>query len=195
MNKILVVDDQKAVCYSLQRFLGSEGYNVVTAASGEEALKIVNNEIPALVIMDVRMPEMDGIEVLGEIKKSHPKIQVIMMTAFSTTEKAIHAMKLGAYDYIIKPFDNDELLIRIKDAIKTRELMKEVVAFDDAEDYAGSEKIVGKSPAMLAIYKQIGKAAPTNAAVLIKGESGTGKELIARALSLQQPFNKSVPCH
>ena len=182
MNKILVVDDQKTVCYSLQRFLGSEGYNVFTAVSGEEALKIVNDEIPALVIMDVRMPEMDGIEVLEKIKKSHPKIQVIMMTAFSTTEKAIHAMKLGAYDYIIKPFDNDELLIRIKDAIKTRELMKEVVAFDNSEDYTGSEKIVGKSPVMLGIYKQIGKAAPANAAVLIKGESGTGKELIARAL-------------
>ena len=84
MNTILVVDDQKTVCYSLQRFLESEGYNVFTAVSGEEALKIVNDKIPALVIMDVRMPEMDGLEVLEKIKKSHPKIQVIMMTAFSS---------------------------------------------------------------------------------------------------------------
>lgn len=182
MNRILVVDDQKAVCYSIQRLLQTEDYTVYTAASGTEALTIINDASPDLVIMDVRMPEMDGLEVLERIKKSHPKIQVIMMTAFSTTEKAIHAMKLGAYDYITKPFDNDELLIRIRDAIKTRDLIKEVVAFDDSGDYSGNEKIVGKSPAMLDICKQIGRAAPTDATVLIKGESGTGKELIARAL-------------
>jgi nitrogen regulation protein NR(I) len=182
MSKILVVDDQRTVCYSLQRFLQSEGYNVHTATSGEEALSVLNNLNPDLVIMDVRMPEMDGIEVLRKIKESHPRVQVIMMTAFSTTEKAIHAMKLGAYDYITKPFDNDELLIRVRDAIKTRELMKEVVVFDKTEDYAGTEKIVGKSQAMLDIYKQIGKVASTDVTVLIRGESGTGKELIARAI-------------
>ncbi len=182
MNKILVVDDQKTVCYSLQRFLESEGYNVFTAVSGEEALKIVNDEMPALVIMDVRMPEMDGIEVLKKIKESHPDVQVIMMTAFSTTEKAIQAIKLGAYDYLIKPFDNDELLIRVRDAIKTKELMNNVVTFDVSDDYTGGERIIGKSPAMLDIYKQIGRAAPTDATVLIKGENGTGKELVARAI-------------
>lgn len=182
MNKILVVDDQKIVCYSLQRFLQSEGYNVHTATSGEDALSVLNDINPDLVIMDVRMPEMDGLEVLKRIKESHPKVQVIMMTAFSTTEKAIYAMKLGAYDYLTKPFDNDELLIRAKNAIKTRELMKKVVTFDEVKDYADGERIIGKSPAMLDIYKQIGRAAPTDATVLIKGESGTGKELIARAI-------------
>jgi nitrogen regulation protein NR(I) len=181
MNTILIVDDQKVVCYSLQRFLQSEGYDVVTAAGGEEAVTIINETNPDLVIMDVRMPDMDGIEVLEKIKASHPKTQVIMMTAFSTTDKAIHAMKLGAYDYLTKPFDNDELLIRVKDALKTRDLMKEVVTFDET-DFTQSERIVGSSAVMLGIYKQIGKAAPTDATVLIRGESGTGKELIARAL-------------
>ncbi len=182
MSKILVVDDQKTVCYSLQRFLQSEGYNVHTATSGEDALSVLDNVKPDLVIMDVRMPEMDGIEVLRKIKESHPQIQAIMMTAFSATEKAIQAIKLGAYDYLTKPFDNDELLIRVKDAIKTKELMDEVVTFDVSDDYAEGERIIGKSPAMLDIYKQIGRAAPTDATVLIKGENGTGKELVARAI-------------
>ncbi len=182
MSKILVVDDQRAVCYSFQRFLQSEGFDVHTATSGEDALSVLNDANPDLVIMDVRMPEMDGLEVLRRIKESHPKVQVIMMTAFSTTEKAIEAIKLGAYDYLTKPFDNDELLIRAKDAIKTREMMEEVVTFDEVKDYAGGERIIGKSPAMLDIYKQIGRAAPTDATVLIKGENGTGKELVARAI-------------
>lgn len=182
MNTILVVDDQKTVCYSLQRFLQSEGYNVRTATSGEEALSVINDVKPDLMIMDVRMPEIDGIEVLRKIKESYPQIQVIMMTAFSTTEKAIQAIKLGAYDYLTKPFDNDELLVRVRDAIKTKELMDEVVTFDASDDYARGERIIGKSPAMLDIYKQIGRAAPTDATILIKGENGTGKELVARAI-------------
>jgi len=181
MNKILVVDDQKTVCYSIQRLLQSEGYDVLTASNGTDALSIINHKKPDLVIMDVRMPEMDGLEVLGKIKESHPDVQVIMMTAFSTTEKAIQAMKLGAYDYLTKPFDNNGLLIRVNGAIKARDLMKEVVTLDEIEDYEG-ERIVGKSPAMLNIYKQIGKVAPTDATVLIRGESGAGKELAARAI-------------
>jgi nitrogen regulation protein NR(I) len=182
MTTILVVDDQKTICYSIQRFLISEGYDVLTATNGEEALKLVDSGTPGLVIMDVRMPEMDGLEVLGRIKGSHPDVQVIMMTAFSTTEKAIHAMKLGAYDYITKPFDNDELLVRVRDAVKTGGLKKEVVTLDEQDDNAAAERIVGKSPQMLELYKQIGKVAPTDATVLIRGESGTGKELIARAI-------------
>lgn len=182
MSKILIVDDQKTVCYSLQRFLRSEGYDVHTTTSPNEAMKIIDDIEPAVVIMDVRMPEMDGIDVLKKIKESRPRIQVIMMTAFSTTEKAIQAMKFGAFDYITKPFDNEELLIRVKDALRTRDLMNEVIVFYESREYTGREMIVGKSPPMLNIYKQIGKVAPTDAPVLIKGESGTGKELIARAI-------------
>jgi len=182
MNKILVVDDQRAICYSLKRFLQSEGYIVYTAASGTDALMLLNDMKPDLVIMDVRMPEMDGLEVLRRIKAVDAKIQVIMMTAFSTTEKAIWAMKLGAYDYIPKPFNNDELLMRVKNALNVKKMMQEVVTFNEFQDFGGGEKIIGKSPQMLEIYKQIGQIAPTDAPILIKGESGTGKELIARAI-------------
>lgn len=181
-DNILVVDDQAAVCYSLKRFLQSEGFHVQTATSGEMALSIIDSFSPKVVIMDVRMPETDGLEVLGKIKASHPDVQVIMMTAYSTTKKAIEATKLGAFDYLIKPFDNDELLGRIKDALKTMALREDVVAFDWAGEQIQGEKIVGKTQEMLDIYKQIGKIAPTDASVLILGESGTGKELIARAI-------------
>ena len=182
MNKLLVVDDQRAICYSLKRFLEAEGYDVQTAASGEEALVLLNNLIPDLVIMDVRMPQMDGLEVLKKIKEVDPRIQVIMMTAFSTTEKAIYAMKLGAYDYIPKPFDNDELLMRVREALNAKKLMQEVVTFDEVKNYETRAKIIGKSPQMLEIYKQIGQVAQTDTPILIRGESGTGKELIARAI-------------
>ena len=182
MNTILVVDDQKTVCYSIKRLLETEGYNVLTEKGGADALDAINRGSIDLVIMDVRMPEMDGLEVLSRIKKDHHEVQVIMMTAFSTTEKAIQAMKLGAYDYLTKPFDNDELIVRVREAIRTRDLMKEVVTFREPEDSSVSVQVIGRSPCMLDIYKQIGKVAPTDAIVLIKGESGTGKELIARAV-------------
>jgi len=183
MNTILVVDDQKTVCYSLQRFLESEGYNVFTAVSGEEALKIVNDKIPALVIMDVRMPEMDGLEVLEKIKKSHPKIQVIMMTAFSTTEKAIHAMKLGAYDYITKPFDLDEIRLIIKKALSTQDLRNEVKILRSEIDKGYSfGNIVGKTGIMREIFDTIKQIADSKTTVLIEGESGTGKEVVAKAI-------------
>ena len=182
MSKILVVDDQKTVCYALQRFLQSEGYDVITAVNGRDALALIKTSEPDVVVMDLRMPEMDGIEVLEKVKASFVKIQVIMMTAFSTTEKAIQAMKLGAYEYLIKPFDNNELLACIKNAIKAKEIMEEVVSFEESKDDASGERIVGKSQKMLDIYKQIGRAAPTDTTILILGESGAGKELIARAI-------------
>ncbi|MBI5049609.1 MAG: sigma-54-dependent Fis family transcriptional regulator [Nitrospirae bacterium] len=192
MNKILVVDDQKIVCYSLQRLLQSEGYDVSTITSSKEALKIADKIKPSVIVMDVRMPGMDGIEVLKKIKETQPKIQVIMMTAFSTTEKAIQAIKLGAYEYLLKPFDNNALITCIKNAIKAKEMMEKVVFFKDSEDYSSAERIIGKSTGMLEIYKQIGRVAPADTTVLITGESGTGKELIARAIyNYSKRANKS----
>ncbi len=145
------------------------------------------DKTPDVVIMDVMMPEMDGLAVLEKIKESHPEIQVIMMTAFSTTEKAIQCIKLGAYDYLMKPFDNDELLALVKEALKARALMKEVITVDGTKDFVGAEKIIGKSPAMLDIYKQIEKVAPTDATVLITRRKRYRQRACCKGnLSLQQ---------
>jgi DNA-binding NtrC family response regulator len=179
---ILIVDDQKSICYSLERFLRTEGYAVHSAQSGEKALALLKTHEPRVVIMDIRMPEQDGLEILTIIRESYPKVQTIMMTAYSTAEQTIEAIKLGAYDYLIKPFENDELLSLIHDALKTRTVMDGVVTCDGWNDHDSAEKIIGKSPEMLSIFKQIGKIAPTEVPVLIQGESGTGKELIARAI-------------
>ena len=181
MNTILVVDDQPTVIYSLKRLLQMEGYQVITAEDGREAIELAAGRKPDLVIMDVQMPGMDGLTALARIKNDQPQIQVIMMTAYSTIDKAIAAMKQGAFDYLAKPFDNEELLSRVRDALKSRELVATTVIFDGIEE-DDTERVIGKSPQMLAVYKQVGKVAPTDATVLIKGESGTGKELIARAI-------------
>ncbi len=186
LNKILIVDDQSSVCYSLKRVLENNGYNVKTTTNGYEAIKLIKEYNPDIVLLDIRMPEIDGLEALKKIKKIYTKVQVIIMTAYSTTEKAIEAMKLGAFDYLVKPFDNDKLLELIDSAIKTKILLEDVVTFDEKTDEVMEKttnyQIIGKSPEMMEIYKQIGKIAPTDAPVLILGESGTGKELIARAI-------------
>lgn len=182
MNKIFVVDDQKAVCYSLKRLLESEGFDVQTATSGKAALKMLKDSKPDVMLIDVKMPEMDGFEVLKKVKEADSKIQVVMMTAFSTTEMAIQAMKSGAYDYTIKPLDNNDLIGRLKGALKTKALMEDVVTVEESEDYIPGERIIGKSLKMLEVFKQIGKIAPVATTVLITGESGTGKELVARAI-------------
>jgi len=154
----------------------------LTATSGDQALACLNDFRPDLVVADVQMPEMDGLALLEAIKEQAPDLQVILITAYSTTDKAIEAMKLGAYDYLLKPFDNASLLARIREAIRAREMMADVVSFDNWEEMPTGERIIGKSPEMLAVYKQIGKAAPSDATVLIQGESGTGKELVALAI-------------
>jgi len=181
MNTILVVDDQPTVLYSLKRLLQMEGYQVITAADGPGAVAAVAGQHPELVIMDVSMPGMDGLATLARIKSDHPHLPVIMMTAYSTIDKAIQATKLGAFDYLAKPFDNQELLLRVREALKNREMAAGAVRFDGVEE-EGGERVIGKSPQMLAVYKQVGKVASADTTILIKGESGTGKELVARAI-------------
>ena len=193
MQTILIVDDDKSIRYSLKRMM-EEKYSILTAQNGEEALGRVKESSPDLIIMDIKMPGRNGIEVLREIKSIDPKSLVIIMTAYGTTETAIEAMKYGAFDYILKPFPIPQMKGLVEKALALRKLMKEEVTYAPA---AGpeekEERIVGSSSKMQEIYKMIGQVAPSDVTVLIRGESGTGKELIARAiyhhsLRSNQPF-------
>ena len=180
MKKILVVDDQAGVCHSFKKILGRHGYDVITALGGEEALDKVTGENPDLVFMDVTMPKIGGLETLKKLKTLAPDLTVIMMTAYSTTEKAITAMKYGAYDYIIKPLDNVKLLALVEKAIssgKTR-----LSSTFEGITVEEGDMIIGKSPKMMEIYKNIGQVSESDVTVLLRGETGTGKELIAKAI-------------
>jgi nitrogen regulation protein NR(I) len=180
MSKILIVDDETGVRHSFKKILGRQGYDVITAENGKDAIEKVSIENPSLVFMDVSMPEMDGIETLQKLKSIHPDLPVIMMTAFSSSDKAITAMKYGAYDYLTKPFDNAQITSLIKKAMA--EIKKPAVqAIHDIMDDKG-DRIIGRSPAMLDIFKKIGQVAASNVNVLLLGETGTGKEKIAKAI-------------
>ncbi len=180
MDKILVVDDEKGVRYSFRKILGRRGYDVITANNGIEALEKAGKENPCLVIMDVTMPKMDGLETLRKLKLLYPTLTIILMTAFSTSEKAITAMKHGAYDYLTKPFDNAHLIALVEKAIMDKKISTPVT-FDETDNEEG-DRIIGKSPVMHDIYKKIGQVSGSDVTLLLRGETGTGKELIARAI-------------
>jgi nitrogen regulation protein NR(I) len=180
MENILVVDDEPGVCHSFKKVLGREGYNVITASNGHEAIEKAAAENPALIIMDVSMPEMDGLEALKRLKSLYPELTIIMMTAYSTTDKAITAMKYGAYDYLIKPFENANLIALVQKAMLPGKKILPV-GMEEVRGWTG-DRIIGKSPAMLEIYKKIGQVAESDITVLLRGETGTGKEKIARAI-------------
>ncbi len=180
MEKILVVDDEKGVRHSFKKILGRLGYEVVTAGDGLEAIEKAGSESLELVIMDVSMPKMDGLETLQRLKSLYPSLTIIMMTAHSTSDRAITAMKHGAYDYLSKPFENDQLISLIEKAIADNKIMSPV-AFDETANEKG-DRIIGRSPAMLEIYKKVGQVSDSDVTVLLRGDTGTGKELIARAI-------------
>jgi DNA-binding NtrC family response regulator len=171
-----------------------EKYSILTAQNGEEALNRLREKLPDLILMDIKMPGRNGIEVLKEIKSIDPKSLVIIMTAFGTTETAIEAMKYGAFDYILKPFPIPKMKGLVEKALALRKLMKEEVTYAPLAAPEGEEeRIVGSSTKMQEIYKMIGQVTSSDVTVLLRGESGTGKELIARAIyhhSLRsiQPF-------
>jgi nitrogen regulation protein NR(I) len=183
MSKLLLIDDEEDVRYSLQRILSAENIELATAASGEEGLKVIPKFKPDLVLMDVRMGGMTGLETLRKIRANDPKLLVILMTAYGTTQTAIEAMKLGAYDYLLKPFDIPKLKEIIGSALKAARDMKQVVSYEpllQSEDYELG--IIGRSGPMQQVFKLVGQVAATDATALITGESGTGKELAARAI-------------
>lgn len=181
MHKILIVDDERAVRYSFERAFAEE-YVIITAENGIDAIEKVEKEQPDIVLMDIKMPVLNGIEALKKIKKTNSHIPVIMMTAFGDTDTAIDAMKESAYDYITKPFENNELRTIIEKGLTSARLLKEANCFyvDDTPDC--EVRIVGKSNAILSICKLVGQVAITNVPVILFGESGVGKELVARAI-------------
>ncbi len=193
MDKLLLVDDEADVRYSFERIF-SDAVDLHTAASGEEALEVIPQIQPDLVIMDIRMGGLNGIETLRKIREFDTKLPVILMTAFGTTQTAIQAMKHGAYDYLLKPFDVPKLQAIVDGALKAARDMKQKVSYEpllESEDY--DLGIIGRSAPMQEVFKTIGQLAGTNATALITGESGTGKELVARAIyhhsnRSEQPF-------
>ena len=187
MSAILIIDDDDQLRISFEKLLTEEGYKVKSAPSGEAGLKMVRAGAPDLVILDMRLPGMNGLETFKAMHKIEPKLPVIIMTAFGTTETAIEATKMGAFDYILKPFDIPDMLGNIDQALEAGRFMRSPVNMDPPPDHVGEEAIIGRSRPMQDVYKSIGRVASTHATVLIRGESGTGKELVARAIYQHSP--------
>lgn len=178
--KILVTDDEKSIRNALREILEFEGYTFLEAENGDTALKTIESERVDLVILDIKMKGMDGIEVLSEIKKREKDLPVIMISGHGTIKIAVEATKNGAYDFLEKPPDLNRLLISIRNALKNSELHRENKQI--RQELHGAVEIIGESPAMRSVKRMIDKVAPTDSRVLITGENGTGKELVARSL-------------
>ncbi|MCI0706938.1 MAG: sigma-54 dependent transcriptional regulator [Ignavibacteriae bacterium] len=186
-NTVLVVDDEAISRLNIKDALGAEGIDVDEAEDGLAGLKLLKQKTYHAALLDIRMPNMDGLTALKQYRKIAPDLPVIVFTAYGTSEKAIEAMKEGAFDYLTKPFDLDELSTVIRRAFEHRQLSTRVEALQQfiAERESSEfqpDQLVSKSPAMQKIFKMIGQVAPSNATVLIEGETGTGKELVANAL-------------
>ena len=188
---ILVVDDDRDMLSLLDELLSGEGYKVVKAKSGAEALAAIAKSRPDLVMIDVLLPDEDGLTLLAQIKREHPELEVIVMTAFGGSSSAIKAMRVGAYDYVTKPFETDDLLATLARVFEKADMAQEVNALrlELGKQSAQRERIVGSSRPMLEIYKLIGKVAGSDASILVSGESGTGKELVAEAIHRASPRN------
>lgn len=194
MGLILLIDDDQQLSLSFTKILVQDGYHTEAAYNGQDGIAMAADFNPDLVILDIRLPDMSGMEVFEAIHAVNPKLPVIIITAFGTTETAIEAIKQGAYDYIYKPFDVPEMLDLIKKALLAGRCMSSPVDVNPGvDDFSNREALVGTSSQMLEVYKSIGRVSSTDATVLIRGESGTGKELAARAvynhsLRAEKPF-------
>ncbi|MFZ1987160.1 MAG: sigma-54 dependent transcriptional regulator [Desulfatitalea sp.] len=188
MDTILIVDDEKNYPLILSAVLQEEGFETLTANSGQEALAVLDNSDVDLVLTDMKMPRMDGIELLQHIKTKDAELPVIMMTAYGTVEKAVEAMQKGAYSYILKPFDNEQLILYVTKAIAMFRVVKENRQLRSAvESRYSFGNLIGKSKPMQDIFEMIRKVAPATATVLIEGASGTGKELVAKSIHFNSP--------
>lgn len=182
MSKLLVVDDEPNVLYSLEMGLADDDLSVVAARSGREAIARVKAEAPDAAIIDVRLPDMSGLDVFEAVRAIDPRLPVVLITAYAATGTAIEAMKRGAFDYLLKPVDLQPLRDVVARAIRLRRMQCVPAVFDQADADLGADLIVGRSPVMQEVYKSIGRVAGQDINVLIQGESGTGKELVARAV-------------
>lgn len=187
-KKLLVIDDEPAIREGVRRILESDAYKVETFAGGHAALERIKQESFDLVITDLKMPGISGMEVLKAIKEIQPDLPVIFITGYSSVDSAVEVMKLGAVDYIAKPFTPEEMLQTIKTALEQRVVaLEDLYLLKELRDGEGFDRFVGKSQEMVKVYRRIMQVAPTDSTVLITGESGTGKELVARAIHRHSP--------
>jgi two-component system NtrC family response regulator/two-component system response regulator HydG len=187
-GKILIADDEATARESLAKILAEDGYEVYTAPDGQEALRIAAEESPDIVLTDLRMPAMDGNELLQRLRKAYPDVGVVIMTAFGTIRSAVEALREGAEDYLTKPIDVEELEHLLERILQKRKLVAETrILRERLDDKYRFENIVGRSPQMLEIFRLVEQVAPSQASILITGESGTGKELIAQAIHQRSP--------
>lgn len=183
MERILIVDDNKDMQFTLSSILKDEGYETIAVGDGTRAISQIKMKSPNLILLDIKLPGINGMKILEEIKKIDSNVIVIMLTAYGDFKDAVKAMKLGAYDYITKPFDNDEMVLTIQKALQTQYLSREVETLRrKLGEQIPLEKVMGESPKIMRVLKLVKIIAPTNMTVILQGESGTGKELIARMI-------------
>ncbi len=199
MDKILIIDDEKSILDLLSVVFKKEGYTVETSLSAKTALELIDKEEFDLILTDIKLPQMSGMKILKYVKEKYPAMPVVMITAYGTIKQAIETLKMGAMDYIVKPFNMEELKIIVAQGLENRRIQQEnVLLKKDLEEKYGMNNMVGKSKKMLEVYNLIEKIAGTDSTVLISGESGTGKELAARAIHFhsrrrERPF-VSINC-
>ncbi|MBI2987738.1 MAG: sigma-54-dependent Fis family transcriptional regulator [Deltaproteobacteria bacterium] len=187
-TRILVVDDEEIVRDSLAGWLREDGYSVETAADGSSAVDRIKAESWAVLLVDLKMPGIDGLQVLEEARKLQPKASVIIMTAYATVDTAVQAIKMGAYDYLVKPFEPEELSLMMDKLITQQDLMRENILLKKAlKQQYGFRDLLSKSPKMQAIFELAKVAGQSHSTILILGESGTGKEVLARAIHAESP--------